>query len=457
MTATTASHHVPDDALPETFRPDVAIVGLGLRRTAAGDDLRRRRRDRARHRRRPVQAAARAQRHELDRGRPERATSPTHVEAGRFLATDRLRRRSRGRRGHHRGADPAQPQPRARPGPRRGGDALDRAAPAAGPARRARVDDLAGHDPRDPAADPRAGCADGARRDGRRRLPPRLLARARRPGQRDVDHQATRRRSSAASRPPAPSRPWRSTRARSTRCTAVSAPEAAELEKLFENIFRNVNIALVNELAMLCDRMGIDVWEVIDAAATKPFGFMKFTPGSGPRRPLHPDRPLLPRLEGARVRLLDRVHRARRQDQLEHALPLRAQGAQGAGRARQGPARRARAGARRRLQERHHRLPRELGDQDPRAAAEARRRRRLPRPVRAGDRGRPRGRAAGRAREPLDRADRRGAAARRRRRWCITDHSNIDWDARAASTRRSSSTSATSTRDHPRSERLWKL
>jgi UDP-N-acetyl-D-glucosamine dehydrogenase len=61
----------------------------------------------------------------------------------------------------------------------------------------------------------------------------------------------------------------------------VSAPEAAELEKLFENIFRNVNIALVNELAMLCERMDIDVWEVIDAAATKPFGFMKFTPGPG--------------------------------------------------------------------------------------------------------------------------------------------------------------------------------
>lgn len=61
----------------------------------------------------------------------------------------------------------------------------------------------------------------------------------------------------------------------------VSAPEAAELEKLFENIFRNVNIALVNELAMLCSRMQINVWEVIDAAATKPFGFMKFTPGPG--------------------------------------------------------------------------------------------------------------------------------------------------------------------------------
>ncbi|HEX2160784.1 MAG TPA: nucleotide sugar dehydrogenase [Thermoleophilaceae bacterium] len=61
----------------------------------------------------------------------------------------------------------------------------------------------------------------------------------------------------------------------------VSAPEPAELAKLLENVFRSVNIALVNELAMLCDRMGIDVWEVIDAAATKPYGFMRFDPGPG--------------------------------------------------------------------------------------------------------------------------------------------------------------------------------
>jgi UDP-N-acetyl-D-glucosamine dehydrogenase len=61
----------------------------------------------------------------------------------------------------------------------------------------------------------------------------------------------------------------------------VSAPEAAELTKLLENIFRSVNIALMNELAQLCDRMGIDVWEVVDAAATKPFGFMSFQPGPG--------------------------------------------------------------------------------------------------------------------------------------------------------------------------------
>jgi len=61
----------------------------------------------------------------------------------------------------------------------------------------------------------------------------------------------------------------------------LSSPDAAELAKLLENVFRNINIAFVNQLALLCERMGLDVWEVIDAAATKPFGFMKFTPGPG--------------------------------------------------------------------------------------------------------------------------------------------------------------------------------
>jgi UDP-N-acetyl-D-glucosamine dehydrogenase len=61
----------------------------------------------------------------------------------------------------------------------------------------------------------------------------------------------------------------------------VSKPEAAELSKLLENVFRSVNIAMVNELAMLCDRMGIDIWEVVEAAATKPYGFMRFDPGPG--------------------------------------------------------------------------------------------------------------------------------------------------------------------------------
>ena len=61
----------------------------------------------------------------------------------------------------------------------------------------------------------------------------------------------------------------------------VSGPEPAELTKLLENIFRSVNIAMVNEMAMLCERLDIDVWEVIEAAATKPFGFMRFDPGPG--------------------------------------------------------------------------------------------------------------------------------------------------------------------------------
>jgi UDP-N-acetyl-D-glucosamine dehydrogenase len=65
----------------------------------------------------------------------------------------------------------------------------------------------------------------------------------------------------------------------------VGTLEAAELTKLLENIIRSVNIALVNELAMLTDRMGIDIWEVLDAASTKPYGFMRFEPGPTPDGP----------------------------------------------------------------------------------------------------------------------------------------------------------------------------
>jgi UDP-N-acetyl-D-glucosamine dehydrogenase len=61
----------------------------------------------------------------------------------------------------------------------------------------------------------------------------------------------------------------------------VESAEAAELVKVYENTFRMINIALVNELAQVCDRLGVDVWGVVEAAATKPFGFMKFTPGPG--------------------------------------------------------------------------------------------------------------------------------------------------------------------------------
>jgi len=62
---------------------------------------------------------------------------------------------------------------------------------------------------------------------------------------------------------------------------SVSSPDAAEMSKLFENTFRSVNIGLANELLLMCDKLGIDAWEVLEAAATKPFGFMKFTPGPG--------------------------------------------------------------------------------------------------------------------------------------------------------------------------------
>src|SRR5260370_39556579 len=61
----------------------------------------------------------------------------------------------------------------------------------------------------------------------------------------------------------------------------VSSTRVAEMVKLLENTFRMINIGLVNEMALMCDQMGINVWEIIDAAATKPFGFMPFYPGPG--------------------------------------------------------------------------------------------------------------------------------------------------------------------------------
>ena len=80
-----------------------------------------------------------------------------------------------------------------------------------------------------------------------------------------------------------PRRSWppRCTARRSRRIVPVSSPQVAEMVKLLENTFRAVNIGLVNEIALMCDRLGIDVWEVVNAAATKPFGFMPFYPGPG--------------------------------------------------------------------------------------------------------------------------------------------------------------------------------
>ena len=96
-----------------------------------------------------------------------------------------------------------------------------------------------------------------------------------------ITRSAPPRRSSAASPRSAAARAAELYRLICDEVVEVSSPEVAELTKLLENIFRSVNIALVNELAQLCDRMGIDVWEVVDAAATKPFGFMRFEPGPG--------------------------------------------------------------------------------------------------------------------------------------------------------------------------------
>ena len=75
------------------------------------------------------------------------------------------------------------------------------------------------------------------------------------------------------------------------------------MEKILENTYRNINIGLINELAILCDRMEISIWEVIDAAKTKPYGFQAFYPGPGLGGPLHSPGSLLPYVEGQGVRL----------------------------------------------------------------------------------------------------------------------------------------------------------
>jgi UDP-N-acetyl-D-glucosamine dehydrogenase len=87
----------------------------------------------------------------------------------------------------------------------------------------------------------------------------------------------------------------------------VSSPKVAELAKLYENVFRNVNIALANEFALMCRRLGVSTKEVIDAAATKPFGFMPFLSGSRHWRPLHTSRSPLPLVETPAGRFTSRA------------------------------------------------------------------------------------------------------------------------------------------------------
>ena len=160
----------------------------------------------------------------------------------------------------------------------------------------------------------------------------------------------------------------------------VSAPEAAELTKLLENIFRSVNIALMNELAQLCDRMGIDVWEVVDAAATKPFGFMPFQPGPGLGGHCIPLDPFYLSWKAREfdftTRFIDLAGEVNNNmpyfcrsvisQAMNHGLQKSLSGS-------------THPPARRRLQGRHRRHARDAGREARRSAAERRRRGRLPR------------------------------------------------------------------------------
>ena len=164
----------------------------------------------------------------------------------------------------------------------------------------------------------------------------------------------------------------------------VSTPEAAELTKLLENIFRSVNIALVNELAMLTDRMGIDIWEVVEAAATKPYGFMRFEPGPGMGGHCLPVDPFYLSWRAREfdmstefIELAGKVN----QQMPYHCVAKVAARAQRRRPAGQGRAHRR---ARRQLQAGRRRHPRVAGAEDHRAAARDRARSvALPRPARA--------------------------------------------------------------------------
>ena len=168
---------------------------------------------------------------------------------------------------------------------------------------------------------------------GGRGLLPRLQPRARRPGQPELRHpehaEGGRRHHAGLHRVAvALYQPAIDT------LVPVSTTEAAELVKLLENTFRSVNIGLVNEMAIVCDKLGVDVWEVIEAAATKPFGFMKFPPGPGLGGhciPLDPHY-LAWKMRGAQLQ--DALHRPGRRDQHRDAAVLGAQGGRGAERRR---------------------------------------------------------------------------------------------------------------------------
>ena len=137
------------------------------------------------------------------------------------------------------------------------------------------------------------------------------------------------------------------------RTVPVSSPAAAEMTKLLENIYRCVNIALVNELKLLCLRMGLDIWEVIGAASTKPFGFHPFYPGPGLGGHCIPGRPVLLVVEGEGVGFSHALYRVGWGDQHRHAVPRVGISWGGVEPAQESGERRAHPGSRRGVQERH--------------------------------------------------------------------------------------------------------
>ena len=268
----------------------------------------------------------------------------------------RLCRRRRARHHQHLRAHAAAEDEGPRHVLHRLGGGIDRRLPAPRSPRLPRVDDLPWNDRGSRAADPRSDRAQGGPR-----LLPRLLARARRPRQPDLPDA---QRAEGRRRPDADVRrssPARSTASAIETIIPVSSTRVAEMVKLLENTFRAVNIGLVNELALMCDRMAIDVWEVVDAAKTKPFGFMAFYPGPGLGRALHPDRSVLPLVEGQAERLRSAVHRAGGAHQRRDAALRRRQGRRSAQHQAQGDQRLEGAHRRRRVQARHRRHARIAG------------------------------------------------------------------------------------------------
>ena len=161
----------------------------------------------------------------------------------------------------------------------------------------------------------------------------------------------------------------------------VSTLEVAEMGKLLENIFRSVNIAIVNELARLADRMGIDIWEVIDAASTKPFGFMRFEPGPGMGGHCLPVDPFYLCWKARELDFATEFIELAGKVNQTAAVLLRRAGRARAQRAGQGRQGREDRGPRRRLQARRRRHPRVARPEDHRPPAVAGRRDRLPRPL----------------------------------------------------------------------------